>query len=452
MGRAPSGSGPGHSAPTGSAVPADEASVRSFDRGLSADAGIVVAASLALRGLFLWFKGPRAFSSDLGAWLEAGWRMAEGKNPYLATEFFNWPPLWVQILYGLQRLARSTGVRLEFVITGFLIAVECVLIVALIDLLRRLGYASARTLVLVGVALNPVCVVLVCQHGNFDVLVALLALLAVGSLLRFQQSGQTEDWLVACLWLGLAIALKSVPVLLVPLLLAGTRRLRARTLAFGAALAAGPTAYGLGALQALRAGDVHAILRYRSVPGWFGATGWMHRIGRDAWMLPYSYASQLALLLIPLAMVALALRGRLAAPRALVAAAALSLVAVPAIGSGYGPQYFYWFWPLLLAAFALGGPALRRRIEVFAGIAAATYLVEYAFAGFLGAFLAMRFPASRDMLFGTDPARALRVFTLVRTPLWLAYLALLWSLAREVLDTVPRDAAVGRGDLVVAGR
>ena len=105
------------------------------------------------------------------------------------------------------------------------------------------------------------------------------------------------------------------------------------------------------------------------------------------------------------ALAVLAWRGRLLTPRRLVAAASLPLVAVPAIGPGYGPPYFYWFWPLLLGAYALGGAPLRRRIEVFGAIAAATYLVEYASVGFLGAFLAMRFPGARDLLFGSDTAR-----------------------------------------------
>src|SRR6185369_14210552 len=148
---------------------------RARDRGgIAADAAVVIAVSLAVRLAFLWFKGPHAFSSDLGAWLEAGWRMGEGKNPYLATPYFVWPPTWVQILYGLQRLSALTGVKHEFVIVAFLVAAECALAIVLLAWLRDLGVPrrTARALVLVGVSLNPVCVVLVCQHGNFDVLVS----------------------------------------------------------------------------------------------------------------------------------------------------------------------------------------------------------------------------------------------------------------------------------------
>jgi hypothetical protein len=388
--------------------------------------------SLAVRLAFLWFKGPHAFSMDLGAWLEAGWRMGEGKNPYLATRFFVWPPFWVQILYVLQRISAVTGIKHEFVIVAFLVAVECAVIVALLMLLRDAGVARrpARALALFGIALNPVCILLVCQHGNFDVLVALLVLLAVAALLRNGRSGDAVDWVCACLWLGLAIALKSAPALLLPLLLAGARRLPLRTRALGATLAVGPAAYGIGALHVLRAGDVGIILRYRSIPGWFGATGWFHRLGHDEWMLPYAWAAQLAILGAGVALGVLAWRARLDEPRGLVAGAALLLAAVPGIGPGYGPQYFYWFWPLVLVAFALGGAWMRRAVAVFGAIAAATYLFEYAVVGFLGAFLGARFPRTVDAFFGVPPA-AVRVFTLVGTPLWIAYLLLIAALARE---------------------
>jgi len=404
--------------------------------GLAADAGAVIASSLTVRLAFLWFKGPRAFSMDLGAWLEAGWRMAEGKNPYLATRYFVWPPLWVQILYVLQRISAITGLKHEFVIVAFLMAVECALIVALLALLREVGVPrrASRALALAGIALNPVCVILVCQHGNFDVLVALLVLLAVAALLRHGRSGEDVDWIAACLWLGLAIALKSAPALLLPLLLSGARRLPARGRLLGGALAIGPAAYGIGALHVLRAGDVGIILRYRSIPGWFGATGWFHRLGHDEWMLPYSWAAQIAILACAIGLGVLAWRGRLD-PRGIVAGAALLLAAVPGIGPGYGPQYFYWFWPLVLVAFALGGGWLRRAVVVFGAVAAVTYLFEYAVVGFLGAFLAMRFPRAMDAFFGPPPG-SIPVFTLVGTPLWLAYLLLIAALAREAFGRV----------------
>ena len=61
-------------------------------------------------------------------------------------------------------------------------------------------------------------------------------------------------------------------------------------------------------------------------------------------------------------------------------------------------------------------------------MAVATYIIEYALAPVLGAFLAMRFPATRNFLFRPG---SYRMFTVVGTPLWLAYLGLLVGLAGQ---------------------
>jgi hypothetical protein len=393
------------------------------------DSVVVVGASLAARATFIWFKGPESYSADLSAWRDAGELLAAGRNPYLLTPFFSWPPVWIQVVYLLQRIGSYLGVSLIRLIPIFLIATESTLIVALLWLLRDLGYRRRRALVLLGIALNPICVILVCQHGNFDVLVGLLVLLCVGWLVRFQRFHVSDDWLLACLWLGVGIALKSAPVLLLPLLLSGIRQLPPRVRCLGAVLALGPTIYGLGFLHVFRAANVRTqILGYRSVSGWFGITGWLHLIGLDSWIGPYAGAFAALIVALSIVLATSAYVDRIATPERLVASATLMLVLVPALGPGYGPQYFYWFWPVLLVSYALGSASFRRWALGFGLVAAATYIIEYAFAPVLGAFLAMRFPATRNFLFRPG---AFRMFTVVGTPLWLAYLGLLVGLAGQ---------------------
>ena len=308
--------------------------------------------------------------------------LAAGRNPYLLTTFFSWPPVWIQIVFVLERIGSYLGVSLIWIIPIFLIATESVLIVALLRLLRDLGYGRRRALVLFGIALNPVCVILVCQHGNFDVLVGLLVLLCVGCLVRFERFHVSDDWLFACFWLGLGIALKSVPVLLLPLLLSGSRRLTPRVRCLGAVLALGPTIYGLGVLHVLHAAHVRTqILGYRSVSGWFGVTGWLHLIGLDSWIGPYSGVFMSVIVALSVVLAAAAYLDRIATPERLVASASFMLVLVPALGPGYGTQYFYWFWPVLLVAYALGSASFRRWVLGFGLVAAATYIARRPGAG-----------------------------------------------------------------------
>src|SRR5207237_1813014 len=56
--------------------------------------------------------------------------------------------------------------------------------------------------------------------------------------------------------------------------------------------------------------------------------------------------------------------------------AALILLAIPALGSGYAPQYAYWWLPLLVATYPLFDRGWRRLLLVFYVIAAADYVVE----------------------------------------------------------------------------
>lgn len=427
---------------------------RPTDPSLIRESAAVVTAALVSRAAFIWFKGLDSYSFDLWAWKLSGDLLRAGHNPYLSTDFFAWPPLWVQIVFLLQRCSDWMHVSLLVTVPIFLIAIETVLIVLLLKVLRALRYERRRTLVLFGIALNPVCIILVTQHGNFDVLVGLLVLLSVSSLVRFQSSTLPEDWLLAAFWLGLGALLKSVPIVLVPLLLSGSRALSGRVRGLGACLAFGPAAYGLSVLHVLGAGDVSRILGYQSSPFWFGVTGWFHLMDRDSWAGPYRLVFVGTLALAGMAVAVLAYRGHLARPQRLVASAGLLLMLIPALGPGYVPQYFYWFWPLLLLSFALGPSRVRKLVLGFGLIAALTYGIEYAFADVLGAYLNMRFPLTENLLFGEAPA-FLRVFTLVRAPLWLGYLLLLLGLVGEVRGSfeessgkVPSHAGHVEGDVL----
>ena len=163
-------------------------------------------------------------------------------------------------------------------------------------------------------------------------------------------------------------------------------------------------------------------------------------MGRDAWILFYGVAFTSVIVALSIGLAAAGYLDRIATPERLVASATLMLVLIPALGQGYGPQYFYWFWPVLLVSYALGSGGFRRVVLGFGLVAAATYIIEYAFAPVLGAFLVMRFPATRNFLFRPG---SFRMFTVVGTPLWLAYLGLLAALAWQFgLASLPRRSAV----------
>src|SRR5262249_7754239 len=110
---------------------------------------------------------------------------------------------------------------------------------------------------------------------------------------------------------------------------------------------------------------------------------------------------------------------------AVVLAAALVLLAVPALGPGYAPQYAYWWLPLLVATYPLFDGELRRILNVFYVVLAITYVAEYALVPSQGAFLHALLPHSARI---TDLSSSLddRYWqTVLRLPLFLATLLVL---------------------------
>ena len=275
----------------------------------------------------------------------------------------------------------------------FLIAVDAGLIVAADRLMHRLGVPSRRLLLLAGIALSPVSILLSCQHGSFDSLVALMIVLFLLAMFRFLESGETAPWLAATFLLGCGTALKSIPAILAPLTAAGSRRLSIPERAIGAVLLFGPALYGLSIVFALGPAEVaEHVLRYRSLPGWFGLTGLLHWLGRDD--LTRAWASVFpAVLATAMAFAGVAIwRSRSVSRRELTLWSLILLVGIPLLGSGYGPQYVAWFWPILFAA----APGASRRFQAaagaFAAVAAATFLFEYGVMESLGGFPALERP------------------------------------------------------------
>src|SRR5258706_7953258 len=112
----------------------------------------------------------------------------------------------MQLIYAVQYVADALGAPFFRVLQVFLILVESVVATLLIKLIQDVAPAAhARKIVLIGLALNPIAILLVCQHCNFDVLVALWLMLFMCSLLTYNRTKDGGYWLGACLFLGLGI-------------------------------------------------------------------------------------------------------------------------------------------------------------------------------------------------------------------------------------------------------
>lgn len=380
------------------------------------------------------------------SWLYVVQVLKSGGNPYNVTGILAWPPLWMQVLFLLSHISTYTGLPLMRVIQLFLILVEAILTaVAYLLLSRHWPTRRALLTVLVGLVINPVAIILTTVHSNFDVIVGLCVLLFVWALTSYRRTGNRDDWLLACLFLGVGILAKTAPLILVPLLFVGIRRLNARAVVAGAFLLAGPVVLGLSVIFTLGPHQVlDKVIRYRSLSGGFGITGIFNLLH---WPYPswagaqppgtsaYTAVFGLVMLAAGCAVVYLGVaRDRSLREYDLVLITAALLIAVPVLGPGYGSQYAWWWIAVVVLVFALGTAPLRLICLVLLVVASATYVVEYGL--YQGTILLMWphpawFVHVRQAL---QPQGALAAF---RLPLFAAYLAFLfgaaWTVARQAV-------------------
>ncbi len=160
-------------------------------------------------------------------------------------------------------------------------------------------------------------------------------------------------------------------------------------------------------------------------------TGVFHLLRRDDWTRAYATIFPIAVGAAVILVAARLWRAVRPTPRELLLWSVVLLIAIPFLGPGYGPQYFYWFWPLLIAAAATGSRPLQWSAGFFTAVACATYVAEYAVTESLGAFLVWKDP-SPGLVFLSIAFRSNRAAALANAPLFCAYGVLFWALLSEV--------------------
>ncbi|HUA64201.1 MAG TPA: hypothetical protein VME24_00035, partial [Alphaproteobacteria bacterium] len=134
------------------------------------DIFIVLIVSWAARLAFICLVPAGARSFDAYSWGHQAELMKSGINPYQANTLFNWPPVWMQLVFCISKIADFLGVPFFRVLQLSLILIESLVIVQMMRLMKSIApTANARAIAILGIALNPVPILLVCQHCNFDV-------------------------------------------------------------------------------------------------------------------------------------------------------------------------------------------------------------------------------------------------------------------------------------------
>jgi len=230
---------------------------------------------LLARILFVIFMPP-TFSKDLYFWLESIDIVNKGGEPDSSNGLLNWSLFWMPVLYGIRFISKITSVSDTRLIQIVLVIGEAMVMLLSYWILRRfLNQQRPVKVLIIALALNPISILLNCQHCNFDVFVAFWVLLFVGALLHFYETQSSESWLIACFFLGMGIFTKTVPVMLSPILLVGIKKLNPVTVFFGFVLLFMPVIEGMSILISWAHTNIKTGLNYRSVPCWYGITGFL---------------------------------------------------------------------------------------------------------------------------------------------------------------------------------
>jgi hypothetical protein len=177
-------------------------------------------------------------------------------NPYQAPRLHPYPPVWVWAEAGAGWVARHAPLSFPLLVKLPTLAADLFIVAFLLRRTRAGAWAYA---------LHPVSVMVGAFHGQFDAAALAFVLAALGALERRRADA-------AALLLAAAVALKSFPVLLLPVFLLQLPSPRAR-LRF-AALALGPVAALLVPFALHDAGALRReLFAYGGVAdlGWLGA-------------------------------------------------------------------------------------------------------------------------------------------------------------------------------------
>lgn len=137
---------------------------------------------------------------DLESFEIVGDHILNGDNFYQETSRYNYGPIWAYLCAGMKYLSSIGGGYNPLVFHSYMASLLFAFELLLLNTLRKFGYNQLS--LLIGL-FNPVSIILIGHHSQFDVMALALGFI---SLLHLQK-GQT---LLACLFLGLSLTTKHI--------------------------------------------------------------------------------------------------------------------------------------------------------------------------------------------------------------------------------------------------
>jgi hypothetical protein len=404
------------------------------------DLVVLLGAAWVVRAVAIAVWPASAHSADLDSWEQVAYQLRQGTNPYASTAILKWPPFALVLVWFIDHLAVWLGVSFFTVMRAILVAAEGAVAVVLYFLMTRFAPArEVRRILLVGLCFNPIAILFSVQHENIDVFVGLFVVLGLWALVAVDRTRDAVGWLAASLAFGFGVFVKTVPLALLPLLAPGMRTASKLGRALAAALFFGPVALSVAVVVVF---GPHAILDnvlgYRSISGYFGITGLLDLAHLDGVTRGYDHVFTPVFVLALVVLFGTLWKRGLDAKRTILLAG-LVLAAVPAVGPGYAPQYAYWFMPALIASYPLFDDGWRRVLLVAYAVAAVTFVIDYGLVVGLGHFFNGFFGDTGFLHRLGDRISTPGAQTVVRLPLFAAFLVVLAAGCRRVWPKAGAD-------------
>lgn len=391
---------------------------------------ILIGLLLFSRILFVCLM-PATYSTDLNSWLRVIEMLDKGENPY-NSGVLNWPPVWMQFLFAVGRLSEITTIPKIYLIQSLLVIAECAGLVLTYCILLKLEVKEKLSIVLMtGLALNPICIFLSCQHCNFDVFIGVWILLFVYLMLGYFKEKEPYYWLAASFCLGMGILTKTIPFVLSPILLVGVLNRKAGITFFGLMLLFMPVTIGMSIIYTLCPNGVSQnVLSYRSMAGWYGITGLMNLKDMDNLIEAYRSISPFLILALMAWTSVSVYRKETITCKQLIVLALTILVFLPTFGPGYTPPYILWYLPLGVIYYFLAGADGKHLMMAGLLILCLTYTFEYAMFNSHGSFIKFFTHSERVAVFSEKVGHS-AYQTMIRLPMFLFYLTFFVSLLRD---------------------
>jgi hypothetical protein len=198
--------------------------------------------------------------------------MTRGGNVYAETYRYNYSPVWAYILSFLNQLASFSHLQFHFVIRSFLTLVDVLIAIFVGLICSRLGFADAR----VGFSLyllNPVAILLIGFHGQFENLAMLPLLIAT---YMYSRQPNTPPWKWIWLLGTISLLIKHITVFGVWMLFQYTTTIRRAAIMFLVSVLVFMAAF-LPFLPEGASGIVRNVFMYQAVASW-GLARWLPKL------------------------------------------------------------------------------------------------------------------------------------------------------------------------------